>query len=206
MQLELSNAPAVLPTRHDGPGQARRRLLHLGHFAFMRAVVQGLPADAFWDRYLGVEGKRTDARAVRATIAWIRAEFAAAARLHAKPGTARLLRLDAQGLPGDAPLLLPSLAQFAQDEGLEDDPERDQIAAYEARYGVATPRAAGKTRLVRRQLEALRWLEVLVSRRPAAADGVGLWLRAELAAFLEDADVFTLAQLVQRIKDRKSVV
>jgi site-specific recombinase XerD len=183
--------------RQGDPGH--RRFLHLGHFAFMRAVVQGLPANEFWDRYLGIEGERTDVRVVRATIAWIRAEFAEAARLHAKPGTARLMRLDAQRLQDDGPLLLPTLAQFAEEEGLEDESERDQVEAFQARYGAATPRVSGKARLVRRQLDALRWLEVLTARRPAGADACGLWLRRELAAFLEAAGVLTLTQLVERI-------
>ena len=59
---------------------ARRRKLHVGHFAFMRAVVQGIDTRASWDRYLKLEGEGTDQRLVRSTIAWIRDEFAAAAQ------------------------------------------------------------------------------------------------------------------------------
>jgi hypothetical protein len=36
--------------------------LHSGHFAFMRAAVQGVDARASWDRYLRLEGEHVDAR------------------------------------------------------------------------------------------------------------------------------------------------
>jgi hypothetical protein len=66
-----------------------------GHFAFMRAVVQGIDLRASWDRYLRTEGEHEDLRKVRSTIARMRTEFAAAARRHARPGTARLVLIDA---------------------------------------------------------------------------------------------------------------
>ena len=60
-------------------GRAPDRKLSLGHFAFMRAVVQGVDARASWNRYLAVEGDHLDLRRVKSTIAWIRQAFAAAA-------------------------------------------------------------------------------------------------------------------------------
>ena len=74
--------------------KAPPRKLHRGHFAFMRALAQGLDERASWDRYLRLEGEHTDLRSVRRTIAWIRDEFASAARREQKPGTARLILLD----------------------------------------------------------------------------------------------------------------
>ena len=76
----------------------RGRKLHKGHFAFMRALVQGLDPTAVWDRYLRIEGEHVDERKVKSVIAWIRAEFAAAARRERKPGTARLVLIDASQL------------------------------------------------------------------------------------------------------------
>src|ERR1035438_4570675 len=99
-----------------------------GHFAFMRAVVQGIDLRASWDRYLRTEGEHEDLRKVRSTIARMRTEFAAAARRHARPGTARLVLIDAgevQEAPG-----LPSLAAFAEERGLEDFSEAEQQAAF----------------------------------------------------------------------------
>jgi site-specific recombinase XerD len=177
---------------------ARPRKLHVGHFAFMRAVVQGLDVQDSWDRYLRVEGKASDERVVRATVTWIRDEFAAAAKRQDRFSTARLVRLDAARVT-DLAQHLPSLDQFAEEHGLEDEPQADQIAAFEKTYGHATARQRKRAKLITRQLEALRWLEGLLAQAPRAGDAVAAWLHPSLAGHLEAADIFTLAQLVERI-------
>ena len=177
---------------------ARQRKLHVGHFAFMRAVVQGLDSRESWDRYFRIDGEATDLRTVRSTIAWIRDEFAAAAKRQARYGTARLVRIDATRI-ADPSLQLPSLDAFAEAHGLEDERQADQMAAYEAQYGRATQRLRQRARLIARQLEALRWLEALVAQAPKPGDAVAAWLNPTLASHLEAADIFTLAQLVERI-------
>jgi DNA-binding transcriptional ArsR family regulator len=187
------------PPRSLAPvSAARQRKLHVGHFAFMRSVVQGLDPRESWERYFRVEGEATDQRTVRATIAWIRDEFAAAAKREDRFGTARLVRIDATRI-ADPSLELPSLEAFAEARGLEDERQADQIAAYEAEYGRATQRLRRRARLIARQLEALRWLESLVAQSPKAGDSVAAWLNPTLASHLEAADIFTLAQLVERI-------
>jgi len=195
------------PPRSLAPASAaRHRKLHVGHFAFMRSVVQGLDPRESWERYFRVEGEATDQRTVRATIAWIRDEFAAAAKREDRFGTARLVRIDATRIadPSFDPFVeLPSLEAFAEAHGLEDERQADQIAAYEAAYepnhGRATQRLRRRARLITRQLEALRWLESLVAQSPKAGDSVAAWLNPTLASHLEAADIFTLAQLVERI-------
>lgn len=186
------------PDMPTGRSAARQRKLHVGHFAFMRAVVQGLDPRDSWDRYLRLEGEATDTRTVRTTIAWIREEFAAAAQREDRFGTARLVRLDATRI-AEASFELPSLEAFAEAQGLEDERQADQIAAYEAAYGRATQRLSRRARLITRQLEALRWLEVLLAQSPKAGDSVAAWLNPALASHLEAADIVTLAQLVERI-------
>jgi site-specific recombinase XerD len=180
----------------------RQRKLHVGHFAFMRSVVQGLDPRDSWERYFRVEGEATDQRAVRTTIAWIRDEFAAAAKREDRFGTARLVRLDATRI-ADPSFELPSLEAFAEAHGLEDERQADQVAAFEALYvndrGRATQRLRRRARLIARQLHALRWLEGLVAQAPKAGDSVAAWLNPTLASHLEAADIFTLAQLVERI-------
>ena len=164
----------------------------------MRAVVQGIDPRDSWERYLRLEGEITDRRVVRATIAWIREEFALAARRQDRPGTARLVRLDATRI-ADPALDLPSLEDFAESQGLQDESQAEQIAAYEAAYGEATQRLRKRARLIKRQLEALRWLEGLVAQSPKAGDAVAAWLHPTLAGHLHAAEIFTLAQLVERI-------
>ena len=77
------------------------------------------------------------------------------------------------------------------------------MAAYEAEYlndrGRATQRLRRRTRLIPRQLEALRWLESLVAQSPQPGDSVAAWLNPALAGHLEAAAIFALAQLAERI-------
>lgn len=175
----------------------RGRKLHSGHFAFMRAVVQGVDARASWDRYLRLEGEHVDVRRVRSTIAWIRAEFAAAARREAKPGTARLVLIDAQQLGEEQQL--PTLAEFASQRGLEDFSEAEQAEAYAEEFGTAARAGSRRARLIARQLEALRWLESIAAEHPRAGDNVHAWLMPSLAARLEAAGMPTLFTLIERV-------
>ena len=127
-----------------GPVQvsaARQRKLHVGHFALMRSVVQGLDPRESWERYFRVKGEATDRRTVRATIAWIRDEFAAAAKRQDHHGTARLVRIDISNT-ADPSLALPSLEAFAQARGLDDFAQAEQVAAYQARARPRDPAAA----------------------------------------------------------------
>ncbi len=181
------------------------RKLHSGHFAFMRALAQGLDERASWDRYLRLEGEHTDLRTVRKTIAWIRTAFAAAATRAQRPGTARLIRLDPERFAAAA--AQPGLAEFAEEQGLEDFSEAEQIEAYEAAYppaGRAGQGAAGQPsrrgRVMARQLEALRWLQDLAAQAPRPGDSVTAWLNPSLASRLVGAGVPTLFALVERIK------
>ncbi|WP_431113103.1 phage integrase family protein [Variovorax paradoxus] len=184
------------------------RKLHRGHFAFMRALAQGVDERASWERYLHLEGEHVDVRTVRRTIAWIRDAFAAAARRERKPGTARLILLDPERIPASP--VLPSLAEFANSQGMEEFSEAEQIEAYEA----AHPRAGGKAgqggsersaptsrraRVIARQLEALRWLENLAAQDPRPGDSVAAWLHPALAERLERAGLPTLEMLVGHI-------
>lgn len=180
------------------PLPTRTRKLHLGHFAFMRAVVQGLDTRAAWDRYLRIEGEHDDIRNVRRMIAWIRDEFAAAAKRFDRFGTARLVQIDATRLADRAPVL-PSLDDFAAARGLLEFSEAEQLEQYEAQYGSRTQRQSRRARLIARQLEALAWLERLVAQPPQSGDAAASWLHPDLAAHLEAAGVFTVRQLVERI-------
>lgn len=177
---------------------ARGRKLGPAHFAFMRGLVQGLPLRETWDRYLGVEGCATDLRVVRATIDWIRDAFAAAARRESRFGTARLVLFDASRLP-EGGAKVPSLEEFAAARGIEDFSQAEQTEAFEAEYGKAGERQTGRARLIEKQLDALRWLESLVAQPPRAGDAVSAWLNPNIALRLEAADIFTLAQLLDRI-------
>jgi site-specific recombinase XerD len=174
------------------------RKLHMGHFAFMRAVLQGLDTRDSWDRYLRIDGEHDDLRNVNRTIAWVRDEFAAAARRCDRHGTARLIRIDARRVAEREPSL-PTLAEFAQQHGLEDFGQHEQLERYQAHYGKTTSRQSRRGRVIARQLDALNWLERLVAQPPQLGDAAASWLHPDLVTRLEDAGIFTIRQLIDRI-------
>lgn len=185
-------------------GSNASRRLHRGHFAFMRALIQGMEERAAWERYLQHEGEAGDRRRIRSTIHWIRDTFAAAARRERRPGVARLIHLDATRVAQRSVPRQPTLEEFALAQGLEDFSEDEQLEAYAAAYPHASQRgpsasASGsrRARLIERQLEALRWLEHLVVHDPQPRDGVEAWLNPTLAARLHRAGIHTMHELVE---------
>jgi len=190
--------------------KTHRQRLQRAHFAFMRALIQGLDARASWDRYLRLEGESADMRNVRRTIGWMRDAFAAAARRERRPGTARLILLDPERFSSSPKL--PTLEDFAREQGLEDFSHAEQIEAYEAAHpGAGSSDGAGqgaassrRARVVQRQLEALRWLEDLTAEDPRADDPVSAWLNPLLAGRLERSGLSTLRELVEHVNQSGS--
>ena len=189
-------SPMAQPARTT-PVEISRKL-HLGHFAFMRAVVQGIDASHAWERYLQIEGNHRDGRTVRRTIAWIRDAFAAAARREHRFGTARLVVTDVNKLLPGATVEI-SLDEFIAEQQLDGFSQREQLAAYAAAQGGAITRQVRRGKLVVKQLEALRWLETLAAQAPAAGDALAAWLNPDLVRHLGRADLFTIRQLVTYI-------
>lgn len=167
----------------------------------MRAVVQGIDAKESWDRYLRIEGEYSDIRNVRKTIAWIRDEFAAAARRTNRFGTARLVLIDTASI-GDVESEIPSLEAFAAKVGMEDFSQAEQMEAYKEEYGSATQRQSRRARIVAKQLAALAVLEKLAAQWPQSGDPVAAWLNPALANRLEKAGIFTLRALVEWINGK----
>ena len=199
---EISPHCARLPASTEMKGPPARKLQR-AHFAFMRALLQGLDERASWDRYLRSDGEAHDRRIVRQTIAWIKDEFAAAARRHSRPGTARLVRLDPENFSPKTKL--PTLEDFALERGLEDFSEAEQAQAYAEAFPDAGAGRGGQSRptqrarIVTRQLEALRWLESQAVRDPRGSDSVNAWLNPAVAQRMERTGLTTLTTLVDHI-------
>ena len=137
------------------------RKLHKAHFAFMRALTQGIDLKKAWDRYLQLEGESVDVRRVRSTIAWIRNEFAAAAKRERRPGTARLVLWDISTVPDEA--TAPSLEEFAATNGLEDFSIAEQEEAYAEAFGGPTAkRSPSRMRKYSRSKRAFSFCEDLL--------------------------------------------
>jgi site-specific recombinase XerD len=178
-----------------------QRLLAREHFAFARALTQGLDESTSWNQYLQVEGEHTDARIVRRTIGWIREAFAAVARRERRPGMARLVRIDpvrlrAVGARGAA--ALPTLEDFAYLRGLEDYSEGEQLSAFLDAFPQAR-RGLKQAKLIDKQLAAISWLETLAAQDPGPGDAVGAWLAPALAERLEGFGLHTLFLLAERV-------
>jgi site-specific recombinase XerD len=172
------------------------RKLTRDHFAFLRGVVQGLPMDAMWDRYMYMEGDASDLRLIRRAILDLRSTLATVALRMGKPGTARLLRMQ---VPAQAVTNIPTLDLFAQENGLEDACEADQMAAYMEEFGRAIKIDQARGRLIARQLRALNDLEDASAAEPKAEDPVGAWFPENIAKRLQSAGIMTLFGLASRM-------
>lgn len=179
-----------------------QRKLSRNHFAFMRALAQGLDTRTSWDRYMAIEGDGADRSTVLRVVRWVREEFAIAALQLEKPGTARLWRFDESKISevqGSQKPQQPTLEEFVALKGWEDFSQDMQTHAYIEEYGLPKIRKNGRARLIARQLAAIAWLESRVAQDPAAGDFVRAWLSPALAKRLETAGIPTLFALAERI-------
>lgn len=170
---------------------------HAGHVAFMRATIIGLDRREAERCYLGAEGGMTGPRAIARTVAQLRQVFAQTASAYGRYGLARLLRIDLTRAAGAQPA--PPFDVFVETRGLQDVPFDAQRAAFQAHYGPAGSASTRGERLLRKQLDGLRWIERLALQAPHPDDPVHAWLAPELASRLESANLSTMRQLVERI-------
>lgn len=198
-----SPADSGWPLRAAHPQPAyriTRPRLHRGHFAYLRAVVQGLSPRAAWERYLPDAGTFDDTPFVHRMTSWIRAELAAAAARGGDFGQARLLRLDLAPLSDD----LPTLTAFVDREALDGLAEAEQLAAYQAAFESDLARQRRREVLMRRQLAAMYALEARVATPVALRDGVEAWFTDVIARRLKAAGLPTLHALRDQIARRQS--
>ncbi|MBX9935304.1 MAG: integrase, partial [Burkholderiaceae bacterium] len=169
------------------------RRLGLHHFAYLRAVAEGLPRPDSARRYLGIEHGHQAATAHQQTVDLVRA----VARRHAGTGEWRLvgLHIAASGGPSMA---APSLEEFAEQQGLDGWNETEVLQMYADAYP-ADHRQQRRARLRERQLAMLRRLELLAAEQPLPEDLVTGWFDDATAQRLLWAGINTLGQLHQRI-------
>lgn len=163
------------------------RGLNAGHFAFLRAVIQGVPSVHAYERFLKADpGEDTDARAISTHLAHIRQVLAAVSHKSRQHGTARLLRLDLRAVVG-----VRRKRGAAMFDAIDDESETTTLRP--------SARETRRLTLIERQLRAVAELEDLLTRPPRPGDGVAAWFTPELAARLHEHGIFTLAQLIDRI-------
>ena len=176
------------------PAQAKtaRFVRRLGphHFAYLRAVSEGLDLGECARRYLGIEHGHEAKTAHHEAVDAVRA----VARRQGD-GAWRLVGLRIQSPVG---MPRPSLEAFAQQHGLDGFCENEVLKLYAEAFPLERKTARGQ-RLRERQLALLRRLERLAAETPQAGDLVAGWFEEALAAKLVTAGLLTLGMLNARI-------
>lgn len=172
------------------------RKLGAHHFAFYRGWLQGIELRKLADQYLETG---LDLRLAKRTLLWIKDTLRQAAIRHGRHGEARLLKLTL-GVATDAEF--PNLETFRE----QHDPdgfysEKELIEEYLAAYpAAADPKARKRKRLIKAQLEALKWVEALVVTKPVRDDPVRAWFDETVAKRMLLAGILTLDDLIKRIE------
>lgn len=168
------------------------RRLGLHHFAYLRAVAEGLPLLDSARRYLGIEHGHQASTAHQQTVDLVRA----VARRHAGTGEWRLVGLH---IRLSAAVAAPSLEDFCEQQGLDGWSEAEILAMYADAYP-ADHRQQRRARLRERQLALLRRLEALAAEKPLPTDLVTGWFDDNMAQRLLAAGITTLGELHQCIE------
>ena len=170
-------------------------MLTASHFAFMRAVFQGIDPHTCWRRYLATCDAPGTTQDIRRTIDRVKNAFAVASKQHQRPGTARLMRLAVaeQHVPALA------LADFVAASALDGFSEAEQFTLYEQQFGAQGRKHA---RLVARQLEALNWLQRVMPDVDVQQEMIADWLERRLADRLAAVGLVRTADLSNLMRRR----
>ena len=174
----------------SAPGARFVRRLGPHHFAYLRAVSEGLDLADCARRYLGIEHGHEAKTAHHEAVDAVRA----VARRRGESGW-RLIGLTIRA-PSGVPR--PSLDAFAQQHGLDGFSESEVLKLYEEAFPLERKAARGQ-RLRECQLALLRRLEGLAAETPQPGDLVAGWFEEALAAKLVTAGLLTLGALNARI-------
>lgn len=180
-------------------GNLVQRKIGRHHIAFFRASLQGLDIGDMADKYLETG---MDLRRAKTTLVWIRDTLRQAALRHGKHREAHLIRLRVAILgPVEAVTKVPTLDDFRA----EFDPsgfytEKELLLAYlEAHPQSVDTQTQKRQRLINRQLEALNWIEPLISAEPVREDWVAAWFDETISKRLLLARMATLGELMDCI-------
>lgn len=187
------------------PTSLLRDRLTRAHLAMARGWLQGLDLRVLAQRYLaGMDGEdSTDLRVARHRLQRTLDELAAAARRAGLQGAATLAR---QAALIRQPADVPSLEEFAQRFDADFHSQQELLALYEAEYGrapgaeAARRAARRRARLVERQLQLITELEGVLGEDLTPASALAAWFAPGIAERLHRADLFTVAQLVDRMR------
>ena len=173
-------------------------LLGAGHFAFVRALLQGVDANACWNQYLAADGRPATRYDLRQAIESIRNSFAVVSRQHGRPGLARLV-LSGLPLRERKHSTETALDDFVVANALDGFSEAEQLAFHAKQYGANSPKRA---RLLARQLDAVNWLQKFASQPTPQRETIDGWLAPHLADRLAEAGIKNTVALRHLMQQR----
>lgn len=187
------------------------RAIGTHHVAYLRALIQGLPMQEAWQRYLAFsdDAKNSAKLSALAEALWARARLAARelqSRLSTEhPAWADLASLAAigRGATKGVAQALPSLASFIAQQGLDPDhySEAELLAEFRAFHGLDLPaeEAAATAPLFadqrRSQLRGLQLVQGWMVRPVQATDGLALWVAPVTLKRLEAVGIHSVSEL-----------
>lgn len=175
------------------------------HFAFLRAVAEGIDVTWAATRYLVGDSDRLDPRTAKAierdllgrVIAAASALNDAEVQNHIEALANPADKLVDQAV-GTAAKQLPSLDEFAQEFDGDMYSEHELQELYQERYGAAQRVSASEPlpSPLSRRLEAIDRLQGRLGKQALGEDPVALWLAQDLASAVRQQGVVTLNDLV----------
>jgi integrase len=176
------------------------------HFAYLRAVTEGIARDDAARRYLGLDHGHQLRRLHDQAIAYLRA----VAR-RAGDSRWRLVGVDVGAVtrsanPGAA--TRPTMAEWVAAQGYEDWSEAEQLAMYAEAFppSLSGPeatlqrRSQRAARLRRRQLDLLADLEASAAVAPRETDPVDAWFDPQASERLQRAGFSMLGELARAVR------
>ncbi|MBE7942164.1 MULTISPECIES: tyrosine-type recombinase/integrase [Ramlibacter] len=166
------------------------------HFAFLRALAEGLPVPEAARRYLRIETLREANLAYKSLIDQVQA---LARRQRHKRWRLVGIEISTAAAPSPA----PSIDDWAAEQGLDGWSHEELQDLYAEQFGSPNPaarrRAARNERLRQQRLQLLRDLESVAGAAPSASDPLDGWLEPGLAERLGALGALTLGDLQGRI-------
>ena len=174
--------------------QVRHHLKKLGlhHFAYMRAVVNGIDRSTAAERFLNIDHGNQTPTAHRELVETLQR----IARRQSK-NRWRLLGLKIESKQATD---VPSMHDWAESNGLNDDWSEVELQAMYAEAFPPDRKVARNARLIQEQLALLRELELTAAENPKPDDEVAGWIDDLTAERLASAGVITLNDLYRAIQ------
>ena len=164
-------------------------MMTASHFAFMRALLQGIDPQTCWARYMSRDGRSATAADIQGAIDSIRNAYNVVIEQHKRPKSIRLTPMCFAAAGGET-RQVTTLADFVTGNGLDGFSEAEQFVFYETYFGRSSHNL---NRLVARQIAALNWLQRAASQPVGRQEKIADWLEPSLANRLAAAGlVFTV--------------